>query len=424
MSKVINTDLYYALDYLPEGYFIIDDTFKVIYWNKSLESLTGVEKEEILNKKLEEVFPNFGKEVYKSRIIPVFKGGPPVVLSAKLHKTLFTRSNSETEFYYQVTISSIRIAENKYSALIAIENRIEIYNQINDLIHLRDKTLNEISEKERIHAKLINQHIEIQEAFASVSEKNLEIEKQKQQLQELVATKDKFFTILAHDLINPFSLLLGYTSLLSEKIESYSLEETKEMINMLNHTTQQTYDLLQNLLQWAKSQTGKIIIRPEIIKLKDIIESNIALLRNNTDHKQIQVTNKILDGSFVFTDQNMLNTVIRNLLSNAIKFTPQNGEITFLTIQNLNKETNNNEENGFLTICISDTGVGMNETKLNNLFKVEKSTTTIGTNKEKGTGLGLIICYEFIEKMGGKLWVESELGKGSQFFIKLPRYSE
>ncbi|OFX83623.1 MAG: hypothetical protein A2W99_15450 [Bacteroidetes bacterium GWF2_33_16] len=418
MSKVVNKELFFALDYLPEGYFIIDENYKIIYWNKPIENLTGIEKKEILNRLLFEIFPNFNKELYKLRINPVFKGGPPVVFSAKLHKNLFSRNDSDSDLYYQLTISSLRIGENNYNALFAIENRSEVYSQINELISLRDKALDEIDEKEKIHTKLISQHIEIQEAFATVSEKNLEIEKQKQQLQELVATKDKFFTILAHDLINPFSLLLGYTSLLSEKIESYSIEETKEMIDLLNITTQQTYDLLQNLLQWAKSQTGKIIPRPEILKIKSIIDSNIVLLKSNIDHKSIHIQNNVQAGSFVYTDENMVNTVVRNLLSNAIKFTPKNGKIIFDTV------TDKNEQKGLVTVCISDTGVGMDKAKLSNLFKVEKSTTTIGTDKEKGTGLGLILCHEFVEKMDGKMWVESETGKGSKFFFSLPRYSE
>jgi PAS domain S-box-containing protein len=424
MSKVVNTELFFALDYLPEGYFIIDENYKVIYWNKPIENLTGIDKKEILNYLLFEIFPNFNKELYKLRINPVFKGGPPVVFSAKLHKNLFSRNNTDSDLYYQLTISSLRIGENKYNALFAIENRSEVYSQINELISLRDKALDEINEKDKTHTKLISQHIEIQEAFAAVSEKNHEIEKQKQQLQELVATKDKFFTILAHDLINPFSLLLGYTSLLSEKIESYSIIETKEMINLLNKTTQQTYDLLQNLLQWAKSQTGKIIMQPEILKIKSIIESNIALLKSNIDHKSIHVENNVQDGSFVFADENMLNTVVRNLLSNAIKFTQKNGRITFDTVTDKNDKTNKNEQKGFVTVCISDTGVGINREKLSTLFKVEKSSTTIGTDKEKGTGLGLILCNEFVEKMGGKMSVESEVGKGSKFFFTLPRYSE
>jgi signal transduction histidine kinase len=418
MSKVVNKELFFALDYLPEGYFIIDENYKVIYWNKPIENLTGIEKKDILNYLLFEIFPNFNKELYKLRINPVFKGGPPVVFSAKLHKNLFSRNDMDSDLYYQLTISSLRIGEDKYNALFAIENRSEVYSQMNELISLRDKALDEINEKDKIHTKLISQHIEIQEAFTTVSEKNLEIEKQKQQLQELVATKDKFFTILAHDLINPFSLLLGYTSLLSERIESYSIEETKEMINLLNKTTQQTYDLLQNLLQWAKSQTGKIILQPEILKIKIIVESNIVLLKSNIDHKSIRIENIVQDGSFVFADENMLNTVIRNLLSNAIKFTPKNGKITFATV------TDKNEQKGYITVCISDTGVGMDKETLSTLFKVEKSTTTIGTDKEKGTGLGLILCYEFVEKMGGKMWVESETGKGSKFFFTLPRYSE
>ena len=269
MGSIVDANLYNTLDFLPEGYFIIDDTFDVIYWNKTLELMTGVTKDEITNKKLQDYFKNFDREIIKRRIAPLFIGGPPVIFSAKLHKTLFSRDES-TEQYYQVTITSLRFSKDKCLALFSVENRNEIYSQINELIHLRDKALNEIDEKEQIHSQLYGQHIKIQEAFETLSAKNQEIEKQKQQLLELNATKDKFFSIIAHDLINPFSFIMGYSSLLYDKFDSYSPGDAREMARMINQASQQTYDLLQNLLQWSQAQSKRIENNPIKILLIEL----------------------------------------------------------------------------------------------------------------------------------------------------------
>lgn len=421
MPLLIDKNLYYTLDFLPEGYFIIDNDYKVIYWNKLLELLTGVEKEKILNTKLEDTFPNFGKEIYKKRIDPIFKGGPPVVFSAKLHKNLFSQGKKQSEFYYQVTISSLRITEEKHNALFSVENKSEVYSQINELINLREEALNEIDEKERIHTKLIGQHTEIQKAFLILTEKNLQIEKQKQQLLELNATKDKFFSILAHDLINPFSALMGYSSLLVEKFETYTSGDIKQMIEIMNFTINQTYDLLQNLLQWSQAQSGKIENKPVKVDLNEIAVNNIKLLKNNILEKNIEIENSIPENIVVYVDYNMINTVFRNLISNAIKFTQKGGSINIVHEQQTGDSEPNDE---FVIVSVNDTGVGINEENIKKLFRIEESVTTIGTNNEKGTGLGLMLCKEFIGIMGGEIWAESEVGKGSKFFIKTPLYTD
>ena len=417
MPLLVDKSLYNTLDFLPEGYFIVDNDYKVIYWNKSLEILTGVDKENILNTKLEDTFPNFGNDIYKRRIDPIFKGGPPVVFSAKLHKNLFSQGKNQNEFYYQVTISSLRVTEENHNALFSIENRNEVYNQINQLINLRDKALNEVSEKEEVHSRLISQHIEIQEAFSSLSEKNLQIEKQKQQLLELNATKDKFFSILAHDLINPFSFLMGYSALLYDKFDTYTPMELKEMIGLMNQTSKQTYDLLQNLLQWSRAHSRRLENKPLKIKLAEIVINNFELLKNNLLDKNIEISHYILNDLYVFVDYNMINTVLRNLISNAIKFTPQGGKI-IISLNETGKNSNPDEK--FVIVTVSDTGVGISPENINKLFKIEGNITTPGTNNERGTGLGLILCKEFIEIMGGEIWVESEVKKGSTFFIKIP----
>lgn len=417
MSKIIDKSLFHTLDFLPEGYFIINDEYKVIYWNKVLEALTGIKENQILNKKLEDFFSNFGQEIYKRRINPVFHGGAPVIFSAKLHKSLFSRDNIQKDFYYQVTISALRITEDKYNALFSIENRSEVYSQINELINLRDEALDEASEKEKINSILLKQRNEIQEAFTSLSEKNLKIEKQKKQLQELNATKDRFFSILAHDLINPFSALDGLTSLLLKKFDSYSPNEIKDMIKIMSHTTTQTYDLLRKLLQWSQTQSGRIENKPSKINLLNTITNNFELLENSFIKKQINFTNTVNKDLFVYVDNNMINTVLRNLMSNAIKFTPLAGNI------NISTKLLNKPQKTVVQVSVIDSGIGISSDVINKLFKIEENISTIGTNNEKGTGLGLILCKEFVKKMGGEIWVESEKGKGSKFIFTIPAYN-
>lgn len=421
MPLLADKSLYHTLDFLPEGYFIVDNDFNVIYWNKSLEILTGVEKENIIDTKLDNTFPNFGNDIYKRRISPIFHGGPPVVFSAKLHKNLFSHGENQNDFYYQITISSLRVAENTHNALFSVENRNEVYNQINELIHLRNKALNEITEKEEVHSRLISQHIEIQEAFSNLSEKNIQIEKQKHQLLELNATKDKFFSIIAHDLINPFSFLMGYSSLLYEKFDTYTPMELKEMIGHLNHTSKQTYDLLQNLLQWSRAHSRRLENKPIKIKLVEIVLNNLALTKNNSLDKNIEISHYIPENLCVFVDYNMINTVLRNLISNAIKFTPNGGKIT-ISLDEMGKSSSLDDK--FVIITVTDTGVGISPEKISKLFKIEENTTTLGTKNERGTGLGLILCNEFVEMMGGEIWIESEIGTGSKFYIKIPLWTE
>lgn len=420
MSAFQDTSLYNTLDFLPEGYFIIDSNYKVKYWNKVLEILTNVKKKDILNVELGEFFPNFKKDIYKRRIDPIFKGGPPVIFSAQLHKNLFSQKENQKNLYYQVTISSLKVDEENCIALFSVENRNEVYGQINDLKNLHDKALNEITEKEEVHSELVNQHIEIEKAFLSLSEKNLQIEKQKQQLLELNATKDKFFSIIAHDLINPFSSLMGFSSILYEKFDTYSPNLLKEMIGHMHQTSKQTYDLLQDLLQWSRAQSGMLKNKPIKLGLDEIVIDNIELVKNRSLNKNIEISKSIPSKLHVFGDHNMINTIIRNLISNAIKFTPEGGRIDF----SVDEAGGTQDKKDFIVLKVSDTGVGISAERLSKLFKIEESTSTVGTRDEAGTGLGLILCKEFIEKMAGEIWVESEEGKGSTFFVKIPLYKE
>ncbi|RKZ49388.1 MAG: hypothetical protein DRR16_26330 [Candidatus Parabeggiatoa sp. nov. 3] len=209
--------------------------------------------------------------------------------------------------------------------------------------------------------------------------------------------------------MSPFNALLGLSELLliEKDIEAAKREK---LLKIILQTSKTGYNLLKNLLEWSRFQTGRMVFHPEEINLKELVDANIALLNSNAVAKDIQIFSDILETTGVFADENMLNTIIRNLLSNAIKFTPEKGSI----------EIGCCEKEAHVEIAIKDTGVGINSQDIKKLFRMDISYSTQGTGQEKGTGLGLILCQEFVEKHGGKIWVDSELGKGSRFYITFP----
>jgi PAS domain S-box-containing protein len=255
--------------------------------------------------------------------------------------------------------------------------------------------------------------------ITEIKEREKTINKQKEALLELNATKDKFFSIIAHDLKNPFSSLLGFSELMFKDYEAYSEKTRKELIAMIYETARNTYKLLENLLFWSRSQRGKIKFTPSSLDIKNLADDNIHLLRELASRKNINLKSDIIDGINIYTDKDLVNTVIRNLISNAIKFTPKNGEIS-ITARPI-KEDN---LDSFIEISVKDTGIGINEESISKLFKIAENLSTPGTDGEQGTGLGLVLCRECIEKCGGKIWVESEIGKGSDFKFSLPLNAE
>ncbi|HAN78976.1 MAG TPA: hypothetical protein DCQ31_15030 [Bacteroidales bacterium] len=244
------------------------------------------------------------------------------------------------------------------------------------------------------------------------SRKRLEAEilNQNLLLAELNATKDKFFSIIAHDLRSPFSSLLGFSDQLVQNHKKYDDAKRERMLQIVNQSARNTFSLLDNLLTWARSQSGKIVPKKERIDLKISINKVIGLLNENAQNKQISIVNSIPDEVFIATDKNMLETVIRNLISNAIKFTPQKGEVTVSVAK----------QPSAYEISVSDTGTGMEKEVLETLFKIGSTKSLNGTDGERGTGLGLILCKEFVEKNGGTITVESVVEIGSTFKFSIP----
>jgi signal transduction histidine kinase/ligand-binding sensor domain-containing protein len=236
------------------------------------------------------------------------------------------------------------------------------------------------------------------------------IKQQNSKLQESNATKDKLFSIIAHDLKNPFAVILSLSETLSESYRGLEEDELEECLKKMHSSAQKVYELLANLLTWSRSQTGNIQFNPEKLKLDPIVRGNAELLRNQYELKNIKLNIDVDPDFMVWADTNMLNTVLRNLISNAIKYTSNTGIINV----SVNKKYDHVE------IVIQDNGVGIHRDIIDKLFEIEHKVSSPGTNGEGGTGLGLILCKEFVEKHGGQIWLTSELGNGSSFYFTIP----
>lgn len=239
---------------------------------------------------------------------------------------------------------------------------------------------------------------------------NEKIQQQNLQLQDLNATKDKFFSIISHDLKGPLNSLTSFSGLLINHTDKLSKEDIQMLATDLDKSVKNLFALLENLLEWSRSQTGNIEFKPEPLDLTTILNENKALLEAQAGAKSINIEQLYQQPMPIKAHKHSVTTVIRNLLSNAIKFTPEGGAITM----------NMEKEKGFVKVSISDTGVGMSPEVMDKLFRIDSKHSTKGTANEKGTGLGLILCKDFIEKNGGQIGVSSELNKGSVFYFTLP----
>ncbi|MEW5846488.1 MAG: ATP-binding protein [Bacteroidota bacterium] len=256
---------------------------------------------------------------------------------------------------------------------------------------------------------------------AELTAKNIEIKRQKEEidiqrkeLEQLNQMKDKFFAIIAHDLKNPFSTVLSLSELLAKEFASFDQNNLQMFIEQIYKYSNKTFNLLENLLQWSMLQTGRLTPKPQMANLADVINDTVDLLKGNAINKSINLYWASPTDAFAFFDVNMITTVVRNLISNAIKFTPQNGEVVVRV----------DAEPEFYKISVTDTGVGMTNDTIQKLFRIDSNPTTLGTNEESGTGLGLILCKEFVEKNGGTIGVRSEVNKGTTFYFTVPRFEK
>jgi signal transduction histidine kinase len=253
--------------------------------------------------------------------------------------------------------------------------------------------------------KNINAKLEIK-----VKERTSELEAQKAELKKLNSSKDQFFSIIAHDLRTPFAGLLSTTEAILQNIDQIGFREVKENLQALKHSAETVYTLLENLLAWSRLQRGMMEHKPEAIMLSEIAERNTRLFTSTAQRKQITLTNQIFQNMQAYADKHMIDTVMRNLISNAIKFTPFGGVIALSSIHYKTSV-------GF---SVSDTGVGIPRDVVPQIFRIDEKYSNPGTAGEEGTGLGLPLCKDLIDKNNGSITIESELDQGTIFSVYLP----
>jgi PAS domain S-box-containing protein len=360
-------------------------------FNHAFEHLTGYLSAEVVGKKLDLLFP---KASLKSS-------------NAKIKHAL--SQNWETiEIPILTKNNKIRIVLWNSANIFDSDNRTVLStiaqgNDVTERIKAEQKVRDRTRELEFVNLKL---HQEL-------SERNLAegaLKKSELQLKELNDTKDKFFNIVAHDLKNPFTSLLGSSELLFSNIDKMNRESIRKLAMILNDSAKGGYVILQNLLDWSRSQTGLLEFIPERVNLNDLIKENISNLKLPAANKEISLNYDSDENIYLFADRNMVNTVLRNLLSNAVKYTPRFGKIVVCA----------NIASHEVIISVKDTGIGISKEKIEKLFRIDTKHSMPGTNNEQGTGLGLKLSKEFVEKQGGKIWVESIENQGSDFIFSIP----
>lgn len=330
------------------------------------------------------------------------------LLSVDIAEELYLNPYDRTKFKNQLEkegyVKDYEIGVRRRDGTIAtvLETAFAVKDENDEVTRYRG-IIRDITDNKNYEAKL-------RKYIDELGQVNKQLIRSEEELKNINAAKDKFFSIVAHDLRSPFTSLIGYSEFLKDDLAELSNEEIELFANNIHESSQTVFNLLENLLQWSRVQTGRINIDPEIYDFHQLTESTIKLLGNNAVKKKISLENKIPSRTLVYSDQQTIHSVLQNIVSNAIKFTPKEGKIE-ISAKYIDDET--------VEISVSDTGVGVRQEDLEKLFKIDAHLTTHGTEKEEGSGLGLILCKELVEKNKGRIKVRSELGKGSTFSFTL-----
>jgi len=349
---------------IPDTVVRLDRNFRYTYINKKVIGATGIKAEDFLGKTIEELnfFPEHIVEKCNQYVEEVFKTGE----QRSFEYSLFLQNKM---MYYE-----IRFIPEKNPLTNEIESVLEINRDVTDIVEIRNK-LKEYTE----------------------------------QLETLNAAKNKFFSILAHDLRSPFFPLLNISEYLVDEFDTLTVEEFKKGVEDLRTVIQNLYALVENLLSWAQFERGGMIFQVEQLNLNKKVESIVSLFEKSAESKGIKLVTQ-LDGEIIFDgDENQIKTLLRNLISNAIKFTPKGKSITI----------SSHKFDSYFELKVKDEGIGMDEKVKESLFKLSEVKSQRGTSGEKGTGLGLILCKEIVDKHKGEIKVESEVGKGTTVICRM-----
>ena len=372
------------IDFLPDATFVIDADGRVIAWNKEIELMTGISAEQMLGKgDYEYALPLYGE---RRPILIDLVTLPQAEIAEKYHLLEYRDGVLLGETYTPNMRGGKIYLSGKAAALYDSRGQ-----RVGAIESIRD-----ITERKQSEEALRAAHQELHEKNAH--------------LRELNASKDKFFSIIAHDLRSPFTALLGYIELIEKQFDALSADGLKDYLTKLHLSARRLYALLENLLTWSRIQRGLVEFTPEALALAEIADDIVALFTSNAEQKSITLTNAIPKSVIVSADHAMVNTILRNLVSNALKFTRFGGCV--MLSARLDARS--------VEVAVADTGCGMTPDVLAKLFRIDNQHTTTGTAGETGTGVGLILCHDLARKNGGALWVESAVGIGTTFRFTLP----
>lgn len=355
------------VDYSRDAIRLTDEEGKIIFVNKAHEKLTGYQGKEVI-----------GTYIYDF----IFK--------------LLPNESRTKETYDKLKDKFIKRIKNKFNAPSNTPFSINIENKSGETIHIQESAFK------------INTSRGVR--FGAIIRDITQLKKQEEELRELNATKDKLFSIIAHDLRNPFNSILGFSELALKNIKNRNYDDLERYCETVYQSARHSFDLLNNLLHWSRVQRGKMDFNPETLYMASLLDKITELTKANLEEKNIGLSTAVEPDLAVYADRFMLETILRNLLSNAIKFTHSQGKITIKAYQ----------QGTQTVISVQDTGVGMPQETADKLFNIESTFSTPGTQKEKGTGLGLILCKEFVEQHGGKIRAESKVDQGSTFSFTIP----
>lgn len=390
------------IDYMPDYIYIKDTESRFITANEKLiRVMKAGSAQQVVGKTDFDYYPKEVADIFFRDELDIIKSARPIV-----NKEEIGFDEEGNELVISTTKVPILDAAGKAVGLVGIG---------------RDVTRQKVAERKlmeqadylkEINVLLEERQEEIQQQSEELSAQTDNLQEANQELERLNATKNKFFSIIAHDLKNPFHAILGFTELLMRNYADLEEPRRVEIIELIRSSTESAYSLLENLLQWARTQTNRIQYSPANIDLTELIQSNIGIVKAAADTKGITVDHPCISCSCnAYADKNMVNTILRNLLSNAVKFTESGGRVT-ISCQP--------EASGNISISVEDTGIGISKEHIDKLFQIDQYFSTSGTTGETGTGLGLIICREFVQKNMGELHVTSERNKGTKFTFTLP----
>ncbi|MBN1181980.1 MAG: PAS domain-containing protein [Bacteroidales bacterium] len=387
------------IDNLPDSIYFKDAEARFIIANNTVIKVTKAGTlENLIGKNDFEFYPKKLAEKFYYDDLSVIKSGKPIIRE----EVGYDRDGNEV---IKLTTKVPLIDQNG-----VVTGLVGIGRDITKLKLTEQRLIEQTEHLQEINVLLEERQEEIFQQSEELKTQAENLKEANEELEKLNATKDKFFSIIAHDLKNPFHAITGFSDLLIRKFREMNDSKIEELINLVYITSESAYSLLENLLQWARTQTNEIKYVPETINVFQIVNENIGLLTASAKKKNISLTSELEENTKAYADKQMVYAVIRNLINNALKFTKSGGKV-MVTSKNTEK---------YVEISVSDTGLGIREEDIDKLFRIDKFHSTTGTSGETGTGLGLIICSEFIKKNGGKMNVTSELGKGSTFTFTLP----